>query len=369
MGHPADLKYKIGLSLIPGIGFALAKNLVAFVGSAEGIFREKEQNLRKIPGIGEVNAKRVVQQNVLERAEQEIEFITNNSIDCLFYLDESYPKRLCACNDAPIVLYTKGNVNLNENRVISMVGTRNATAYGKELCDSFIRDLSERSYPAVVVSGLAYGIDVAVHKACLKYNIPTVGVLAHGLDRLYPALHKPVAEKMLGNGGLLSDFMSGTTIERQNFLQRNRIVAGMADAVIIVESAEKGGALVTADIANSYNRDVCAFPGRTGDTYSRGCNHLIKNNEATLIETLEDLELQMGWETKLEMPGVIQKQLFIELTDPEQKIVDCLRKGEQMIDIICQQCEMPVSRASALLLGLEFRGLVASFPGKMYKLR
>jgi len=369
MDYPENLKYKIGLSLIPGIGFSLAKNLVAYVGSTEGIFREKEQNLRKVPGIGEINARRITQQNILERAEQEIEFISKNGINCFFYLDEGYPKRLRACNDAPVVLFSKGSVDLNESRVVSMVGTRSATDYGKGLCDTFIKALSERAYPALVISGLAYGIDVAVHKACLKYNVPTVGVLAHGLDRLYPALHKPVAKKMLENGALVTDFLSGTDIERQNFLQRNRIIAGMADAVIIVESAEKGGALVTADIAGSYNRDVCAFPGRTDDTYSRGCNRLIKNNGATMIESLDDLELQMGWETKLEIPTVIQKQLFIELTDEEQKVIDCLREGEQMIDLICKQCEMPVGRASALLLGLEFKGLVASLPGKMYRLR
>ncbi len=369
MDHPEDLKYKIGLSLIPGIGFALVKNLVAYVGSAEGVFREKEKNLLKIPGIGEVNARRIVQQNVLKQAEQGIEFISKNGVDCLFYLDEKYPKRLRNCHDAPIILFSKGNANLNESRIISMVGTRNATAYGKELCDSFIKALSERSYPALVVSGLAYGIDVAVHKACLKYNVPTVGVLAHGLDQLYPSLHKPIAAKMLENGGLVSDFISGTKIERQNFLQRNRIVAGMADVSVIVESAEKGGALVTADIANSYNRDVCAFPGRADDTFSRGCNLLIKRNEAAMIENLEDLEFLMGWETRKEMPTVIQKQLFIELTEYEQKIVDCLSEGEQMIDVISKTCEMPAGRVSALLLDLEFKGLVASLPGKMFRLR
>ncbi len=369
MNHPEDLKYKIGLSLIPGIGFASVKNLVAYTGSAEGVFREKEKNLLKIPGIGEVNARRVIRQDVLARAEQEIEFISKNGIICLFYLDDNYPKRLRNCNDAPIVLFTKGNANLNESRIISMVGTRNATNYGKERCDSFIKTLAERQYPVLVISGLAYGIDVAVHKACLKHKVPTVGVLAHGLDKLYPSLHQPVATKMLENGGLVSDFVSGTEIERQNFLQRNRIVAGLADVSVIVESAEKGGALVTADIANSYNRDVCAFPGRADDTFSRGCNKLIKNNEALMIESFEDVELLMGWENRTEKPSVIQKQLFVELSESEQKIVDYLNKGEQMIDIISKTCEMPVSRVSALLLDLEFKGLVASLPGKVFRLR
>lgn len=369
MKQPEDLKYKIGLSLIPGIGFLLAKNLVAYTGSVEGIFKEKKQNLLKIPGIGVTIAQRVAEQSILERAEQEIEFMNKNNVRCLFYLDEDYPKRLRACNDAPIILYTKGNIRLNENRVISMVGTRNATSYGKELCNTFIKALSERPYSALVISGLAYGIDVTVHKSCLKYGIPTVGVVAHGLDHLYPALHKSIAQKMMENGGLVTDFMNKTKIERQNFLQRNRIIAGMADVSIIVESAQKGGALVTADIASSYNRDVCAFPGKINDNYSRGCNQLIKNNSACLIETLEDLENQMGWETQLEIPSVIQKQLFVELTNEEQKIIDCLREGEKMIDIICHSCQMPTGQVSSILLSLEFKGLIVSHPGKMYKLR
>lgn len=368
MNHPDNLKYKIGISLILGIGYNLVKNLVAYVGSPEGVFKESKRNLMKIPGIGEISANKIIQQDVLQRAEKESEFVLKNNIQCLFYLDNDYPKRLQACTDAPIVLFLKGDVNLNELYVISMVGTRNATAYGKEICDQFMKGISEREYPVLVVSGLAYGIDVTVHKACLKYNVPTVGVVAHGMDQLYPSLHRNVAAKMVKNGGLLTDFLSETKIERQNFLQRNRIIAGMADATIIVESAEKGGALVTADIASSYNRDVFAFPGRINDFSSRGCNKLIKNNEAGLIESLEDLEFQMGWQSDKKIPDTVQKQLFVDLTEPEQKIVDCLKEGEQMIDIICKSCEMPISKVSAVLLELEFKGLVRSLPGKMYRL-
>lgn len=368
MTHPGDLKYKIGISLISGIGYNLVKNLVAYIGSPEGVFKEKKRNLMKIPGIGEINAKKIIQQDVLERAAKEAEFVIKNNIHCLFYLDSAYPKRLQNCTDAPIVLFLKGDVNLNELHVISMVGTRNATAYGKEICDRFMKSISEREYTVLVVSGLAYGIDVTVHKACLKYNIPTVGVVAHGMDQLYPSVHRNVAAKMVKSGGILTDFLSETKIERQNFLQRNRIIAGMADATIIIESAEKGGALVTADIASSYNRDVFAFPGKMNDEYSRGCNKLIKNNEAGLIESLEDLELQMGWESDKKIPNTVQKQLFIELTEQEQKIIDCLKEGEQMIDILCKTCEMPISKVSAILLELEFKGLVRSLPGKMYRL-
>jgi len=339
------------------------------VGSVEGVFQEKEKNLLKIPGVGEVNAKRVVRQNVLERAMREVEFILKNKISTYFYLDENYPTRLKGCSDAPIILFFKGNVNLNEKRIISVVGTRNATNYGKEICDELIRNFSEKSYPIVVVSGLAYGIDVHAHKACLKYNVPTVGVFAHGLDKIYPALHAPIAAKMIENGGLVSDFISESAIDRQNFLRRNRIIAGLADATVIVESAEKGGALVTADIANSYNRDVFAFPGRANDTFSKGCNKIIKLNEAVLVESVTDIEKAMNWDVKTSTSRVVQTSLFIELSEEEQKMVDLLKGGDRFVDEITIETQLSMSKVSALLLGLEFKGLVTSLPGKMYRLR
>jgi DNA processing protein len=369
MEIPDHLAYKIAISLIPGIGAVTARNLIAYIGSVEGVFLEKEKNLMKIPGVGEINAQKVLRQNVLERAKREVEFILKNQIKTFFYLDEEYPARLKNCSDAPIILYFKGHANLNERRIISVVGTRNATNYGKEICDELIRIFSERSYPILVVSGLAYGIDVHAHKACLKYNTPTVGVFAHGLDDLYPALHAPVAAKMLENGGLLSDFTSETKIDRQNFLRRNRIIAGLADATIIVESAEKGGALVTADIANSYNRDVFAFPGRSNDPFSRGCNKIIKLNEAVLVENAADIEKAMNWDVKTSSIRVFQTALFEELTLEEQKLIDLLKEGDRFVDEITIETQMSMSKVSALLLGLEFKGLVVSLPGKMYRLK
>jgi DNA processing protein len=369
MEIPPDLEYKIAISLIPGIGAVTARNLIAYVGSVEGVFLEKEKNLMKIPGIGEVNAQRVVRQNVLERARQEVDFISKNRIQTYFYLDADYPNRLRNCSDAPIILYFKGNANLNEQRIISVVGTRNATNYGKEICDELIRSFSERNYPLLVVSGLAYGIDIHAHKACLKYNVPTVGVFAHGLDDIYPAIHAPIANKMLEKGGLLSDFISETKIDRQNFLRRNRIIAGLADATVIVESAEKGGALVTADIANSYNRDVFAFPGRTNDPFSRGCNKIIKLNEAVLVENAEDIEKVMNWDIKVSGTKVIQTSMFVELSVEEQKLADLLKEGDRFIDEISMQTRMSMSRVSSLLLEMEFKGLIISLPGKMYRLK
>jgi DNA processing protein len=369
MGLPEDLAYKIAISLIPGIGSVTARNLIAYVGSVEGVFHEKEKNLMKIPGVGEVNAQRIVRQNVLERAKREVDFILKNQIQTLFYLDDNYPARLKSCNDSPIILYFKGNTNLNEQRIISVVGTRSATNYGKEICDELIRSFSERSYKMLVISGLAYGIDVHAHKACLKYNMPTVAVFAHGLDTIYPSLHASVAAKMLENGGLLSDFVSDTVIDRQNFLRRNRIIAGLADATIIVESAEKGGALVTADIANSYNRDVFAFPGRNNDPFSRGCNKIIKLNEAVLVENAADIEKAMNWDVKITSPRVFQTSLFEALTDEEHKITELLKEGDRFVDEITTETQMSMSKVSSLLLGLEFKGLVVSLPGKMYRLK
>jgi len=364
-----NLIYKIAISLIPGIGSVTARNLIAYIGSVEGVFQEKEKNLLKIPGVGEVNAQKIVRQNVLERARREVDFILKNRIKTFFYLDENYPTRLKNCSDAPIVLYFRGTANLNEQRIISVVGTRNATNYGKELCDELIRSFSQRNYPLLVVSGLAYGIDVHAHKACLKYDIPTVGVFAHGLDNMYPALHAPIAAKMLEKGGLITDFISETKIDRNNFLRRNRIIAGLSDATIVVESAEKGGALVTADIANSYNRDVFAFPGRSNDPFSKGCNKLIKLNEAALVENQVDIEKAMNWDVKVQATRPIQTSLFVELTADEQKLINLLKGGDRFVDEITIETQLPMSRVSALLLGLEFNGLVTSLPGKMYRLK
>jgi DNA processing protein len=364
-----DLKYKIALSLIPGIGGVLARNLVAYVGKVEGVFSESLKSLMKIPGIGEYNARLIKNANVLPKAEREIEFIEKQGIQAFFYTDGGYPRRLKSCIDSPILIYSKGNISLDEQRVISIVGTRNATDYGKKVVEDLIRKFSERNYNILVVSGLAYGIDIYAHKSALKFGIPTVGVLAHGLDKLYPSLHRETATKMQENGGLLTDFSSETRIDPQNFIKRNRIIAGLADATVVVESAAKGGALVTADIASSYHRDVFAFPGRAGDTYSAGCNQLIKNNGATLVEGIDDLEYFLGWENH-QKEKFVQSSLFVELNSEEQKIFDLLQeKGELFIDEISSEIALPVSKVSTMLLNLEFKNVLDALPGKMYKLR
>ena len=362
-----SLKYKIALTLIPDIGDVLAKRLVAYCGSAEAVFKEKKPLLEKVPGIGSISASKVFKSNVFERAEEEIKFIEKNKITPLFYLDDNYPKRLTHCEDSPVLLYFKGDVNLNQEKIISIVGTREATDYGKELCEKLIADLAEHN--PLIVSGLAYGIDICAHKAAMDNGLKTIGVFAHGLDKIYPAVHRSVAEKMLDHGGLLTDFTSGNKPDRENFPRRNRIVAGMADATIVIESKVGGGSLITADIANSYARDVFAFPGRIGDVTSEGCNNIIKQNKAALIQSAKDVVYIMGWEQTKRKNAPVQKQLFIELKPEEEILVNVLKEKEASnVDDICLRAKMPMSKVSSLLLTLEFSGIVRSLPGKMYRL-
>jgi DNA processing protein len=368
---PSDeLIYKIAISLVPGIGCVTAKSLIAYCGSTGQIFKEKEKVLRTIPGVGTVLAKNIRQSAVLARAEKEVDFIKKNNITAHFYLDESYPQRLKSCIDAPILLFSKGNPNLNPAKVISIVGTRSATEYGRELVDKFIVSIVERGHNILIVSGLAYGIDIQAHRAALRNNLPTVSVLAHGLETVYPSLHRAIALEMCEKGGgMVSDFLSYTFIDRKNFLRRNRIIAGLADAVIVVESAKKGGALLTAELAVSYNRDLFAFPGRVGDPYAEGCHFLIKSNRAGLIENISDLEYCMNWHPGSGTPDGCQPRLFNDLTEEEQKVVDVLRlENELTIDLICHKTGLPMNRISPLLLTLEFAGIVKCLPGKVFRL-
>ncbi len=369
--HPQeDLLYKIAISLVPGIGCITAKSLIAYCGSAANVFTEKEKTLRTIPGIGTVLAKNITHSNVMARAEKEVDFIQKNHVDAHFYLDESYPQRLRSCIDAPILLFSKGMPDLNKPKVISIVGTRNATEYGRSLVDKFIFSVAERGYDIQIVSGLAYGIDIQAHRAALHNNLSTVCVLAHGLETIYPSLHRSIALEMCEkNGGMVSDFLSYSAIDRKNFLRRNRIIAGLADAVIVVESAKKGGALLTAELAVSYNRDLFAFPGRVGEPCTEGCHFLIKSNRAGLIENINDLEYSMNWQPGIDPINVRQPRLFNDLTEDEQKVVDLLQsEGESAIDLICLRTGLPMNRVSPLLLSLEFSGIVKCLPGKVFRL-
>jgi len=363
-----QLLYKIGITMIPGIGDITAKKLVAYCGGVEAVFREKLKGLMKVPGIGQTLAETIARNDVLSRAEKEIKYIQKNNIKPLFYLDEGYPERLKHCEDSPVMLYFNGEADFNIPRIVAIVGTRKATEYGKKICHSLVEGLA--SLNVMVVSGLAYGIDIHAHRAALEMGLPTVGVLGHGLNMLYPQTHKATAEKMMKNGGLLTDFSSDSKFIPENFPKRNRIVAGLSDAVIIVEAAKEGGALITADIANSYNRDVFAFPGRVGDQYSEGCNNFIKTNRAALIQSAKDLVYIMGWEEKKEKKNQnIQKQLFVELSNEEKLIVDFLNTSESVsVDMLSLKLNLPASKTAAVLLNLEFMGVIRCLPGKIYQL-
>ena len=361
-----DLLYKIGITLLDRVGDINAKRLIAGCGSAEAVFKEKKHNLQKIDGIGELTAKAIAGQSVLARAEKEIKFIEKHAIQALFFTDKAYPQRLKQCADGPVMLYYKGNADLNNRKVISIVGTRKASEYGKQFCAELIAHL--QTHQTLIVSGLAYGIDICAHKESVKNNLPTVGVLAHGLDKIYPSQHKATADKMLENGGLLSDYISGTEPDRENFPKRNRIVAGMCDAVIVVEAGITGGALITAEIANSYSRDVFALPGRINDEFSAGCNKLIKINKAALIESYADIVYLLGWQ-KEEIKAAKQAKLFLDLSEDELILVDYLKeKGNLAIDELCYATNFSMSKASAILLNLEFNGVVKTLPGKVYQL-
>ncbi|MES2828123.1 MAG: DNA-processing protein DprA [Bacteroidota bacterium] len=363
-----SLIHKVALTLINSVGHITAKNLLGHFGSAEAIFKANRKELMDIPGIGDATAAEILNSDALRVAEAQLNFSSKHNVDVLFFGDENYPKRLMECYDAPVLLYYKGNADLNHHRIVSIVGTRKATSYGRYLCRQLAEVLA--AHDVLIISGLAYGIDIAAHKESLNFNIPTVGVLAHGLDRIYPQLHHSIAKNMVHQGGLITEFPLGTNPDRENFPKRNRIIAGLADATIVVEATLKGGALITADIANSYDRDVYAFPGRTTDECSEGCNFLIKTNRAALINHAKDLVYYMGWES----PGganalnVSQIQMPLGLSKEEYQIIELLKISSERIDELSVKMSIPQSKLTMHLLNLEMQGILVSLPGKVYKL-
>ena len=362
-----NLVYKIGITLIPMVGDITAKQLISYCGSAEAVFNEKKQNLLRIPGIGEITANSIVNQDVIKRAEQEITFIEKNKVTPIYYLDKEYPLRLKQCEDSPLMIYYKGNAPLHNNRVIAIVGTRSASPYGKKLTEDLINGLKDTG--ALIVSGLAFGIDICAHRAALDCGLDTVGVVAHGLDTMYPPEHSNIAAKMLEHGGVVTEFLSNTMPNRENFPKRNRIIAGLSDAIVVIESKESGGALITAEIAFSYSREVLAFPGRTDDPYSRGCNNLIQRNKAYLVQSAKDVTEYLGWKPST-VAKTPQAELFHDLNPEESAIVNAIKaQGAPMyIDDIALQSKITPGNLSAHLLTLEFAGILKSLPGKMYSL-
>lgn len=362
----SDLLYQIALTLVPNIGDVRAKALIETFGDAASIFKTPKKHLEAIDGIGTIAANSIKDFTDFKVCEDEINFIEKNKITPLFISDEQYPQRLLNCYDSPTLLYYKGNADLNTTKIVSVVGTRNNSDYGKTVCENLMQDLSDHN--VLVISGLAFGIDSIAHKAALKNKLKTVGVVAHGLDKIYPAQNKSLAKEMLSQGGLLTDFMSGTNPDRQNFPRRNRIVAGICDALVVVESSKKGGSLITAELANNYNKDVFAIPGRVNDLRSEGCNYLIKNNKSLLITSADDLLHIMNWKDE---PKKIKKQreLFIELTPDEKIITDILAQQESIqIDQLYFKSGLSSSAVANALLMLEMQGVVSMLPGKVFKL-
>jgi DNA processing protein len=361
-----DILYQVALTLVPNIGDVHAKALVNIYGNAESIFKAPKKQLEKIDGIGSIRAASIKAFSDFSTCEEEINFIQKYKITPLFLSGPAYPQRLLNCYDSPPLLYYRGNADLNASKLVSVVGTRNHSDYGRHQCEKLVEELREQN--VVVISGLAFGIDTIAHKAALKYDLKTVGVLAHGLDRIYPTQNKNLAKQMTAQGGLLTDFTSGSNPDKQNFPKRNRIVAGMCDALVVIESGVKGGSLITAELANSYNKDVFAIPGRVSDAKSEGCNYLIKNNKASLITTAADLVELMNWAPK-EKKIKKQRELFIELSAVEKILVTLLQQRVTFqVDELYLKSILSSSAVAAALLMLEMQGVVTAMPGKVYKL-
>lgn len=357
----------LALHFIPGIGDYLVRQLISYTGSAEKVFQLPKGKLLKIPGVGPKTVEAVRNGKPFERAEKELRKAEKEEVNLLFYTDKAYPSRLKQVPDAPSVIYTKGNINLEADKIVAIVGTRQATAYGKERVDELVASLVP--HQALIISGLAYGIDIHAHKAALACGLPTVAVMGSGMDVIYPAAHKETARKMLATGGLLTENPFGTKPDAHNFPQRNRIIAGLCDALVVVEAAAKGGALITAEIANSYNRDVFAYPGSVGVTYSEGCNNLIKTNRAHLLTSVKDIEYIMNW-SPAQSAKKKKPALSTEGLDENEKLVvsQLLKKNPDSIDELSWKTNLPVSQLASVLLNLEFKGVVKSLPGKQYQL-
>ncbi len=361
--------YQVALSMVPGIGDVIAKTLISYCGSAKEVFKKNKSQLSKIPGIGTVNADKILGFRNIAAAEAEIKKCEKHQIEIIFYTDKKYPKKLKHAPDAPILVFYKGSASLNNPKTVAIVGTRKSTSYGREFTEQIVEKLA--AHQALIVSGLAYGIDINAHKAALKNGLETIGVMASGLDIIYPSIHRNTAMEMLQHGGLLTEFPVGEKPEAHNFPSRNRIIAGMCDLTIVVEAAEKGGALITAEIANSYNRDVFALPGDINNKYSRGCNNLIKQNKASLLTGIQDLEYIMNWQPQTTVDAEDKYFDYSKLTEDEKVLVETLQSHKEgiLIDELSWKSQIPLNKLASLLLNLEFNNIVKPLPGKKYRLK
>lgn len=362
-----DLINVLALQHVTNIGDITAKKLISHCGSAEEVFKEKKQNLLKIEGIGSVIINDLFDASHHKAAEKELHFIKSNNIVCLYFNEDDYPEKLKHCVDGPVLLFQSGAINLKNQHIISIVGTRKITTNGMAFCEMLLEQLA--LYNPIVVSGFAYGTDITAHKAALKYNLQTIGCLAHGLNQIYPKVHKKYVADIEKNGGFYTDFWSSDTFDKNNFLKRNRVIAGLSEATIVIESAERGGSLVTADIANSYNRDVFAVPGRTTDSQSVGCNNLIKYQKAQILTNPLDVPYVLNWQLETDVTPSIQKQLFVELDEHEKIIYNYLKENnKQQLDTIALSCNMPIFKIAGILLNMELKGVIRPLPGKLFEL-
>jgi DNA processing protein len=360
-----DLFYLLALQRIEGVGDIMAKKLLTHCGSAEAVFHAKTAQLSAIDGVGSILLRSLKDKSVFEKANRELEFIKSSGINAVCFQDERYPERLKHCIDGPLLLFTSGNIDLKNRKIVSIVGTRQVTSYGTEFCRKLIEDLAPLD--PVIVSGFAYGVDILAHQLAMEHNLQTIGVVAHGLNQIYPKTHKKYVAKVEENGGFMTEFWSSSNPDKENFVKRNRIVAGMSEATIVIESADRGGSLITANLANDYNRDVFAVPGRVTDKYSQGCNNLIKTQKANVLTSAADLVYILNWDIQKETKAV-QKQLFVTLDDDEQKVYDYLLKtGKELMDIIALRCDFPIYKISGMLLNMELKGVVRPLPGKLFE--
>ena len=355
----------LALQKVELVGDIVAKKLLNHFEKASAIFSAKANILTSIDGIGSILVKNLKDKSIFQKAEAELKFIQDNHIDVHFYKHNSYPDKLKHCFDAPILLFSTGNINLKQTKIISIVGTRQVTSHGAEFCRNLIAEIAPLN--PIIVSGFAYGVDIVAHQAAMEHNLQTIGVLAHGLNQIYPASHKKYCKKMEENGGFMTEFWSNSNPDKENFVKRNRIVAGMTEATIVIESAERGGSLITASLANDYNRDVFAVPGRITDKYSLGCNNLIKTQKANLLTSAADLIYMLNWDIKESKKGV-QKQLFVDLLPDEQKVYDyLLQNGTEEMDVIALECQFPIYLLSGMLLNMELKGVIRPLAGKKFE--
>lgn len=362
-----ELRYMLALQRVPNLGDTSAKKLLRTIGSAEGVFKESKNKLLKIEGIGLRKLQGFSEKQQLDIADQELEFMKENNISYSYFQDKAYPENLKHCIDGPILFFHRGNMDFQNRKIISIVGTRKVTSYGRSFCKRLIEELSPLN--PIIVSGFAYGVDIIAHKASMANRIQTIACLAHGLNQIYPKIHQKYERQMENNGGFISEFWSSDAFDRNNFLKRNRIIAGISQATIVIESGEKGGSLVTADISNSYNREVFAVPGRAFDIQSQGCNNLIKTQQAHVLTQAADVVYILGWEMEELPENSQQKQLFVELSDDEKQLVNFLKEHDkQLLDIIALHCKFQTHKTASLLLNMELKGLVRPLPGKFFEL-